>query len=479
MFKAASDLVMVYATVRDGRGALVRGLTKDDFEVRENGSVREIAAFSNDIQPITLAMLLDRSGSLAQRAPAVTAAALGFFDALLPGDRISMGSLSWDCVPLTGNLTSLREGVTGPMPMDMGSPIWDSLDRAFFSMADEAGRRAILIFSDGMDTGWVGWSPRVATLGGPCRAARAASGSAMREIAARAERNGVLIYAVGVPTALGRRDGDLRTVARNTGGEYFEMREDESLTPVFQRIAEELHHQYAFGFVPTQRDGRAARIEVRMKPRGLNVRARRSFSIVPDDDRPGTETAILPLPPLTAVEVETAIKDGLAGRTLRASCLTPVTAIGAYFEVQLEGPIARIRRAARDARQRREAFTLAEVTDRLKAQTVHVSAVGRVNPPADPHPGSVLAGELPPRPAPTAAPPFASTIRVRGLGERPRLLDPVTTASLSLRQGPSETRFDLAAFRNLGSPVEIIVGSPLAGGEARCQVTTRTLAQVR
>ncbi len=277
-FKASSDLVAVYATVRDGEGNLVKGLTKEDFEVRENGKARPIVSFSNDIQPITLAMLVDRSGSLASRAADVTAAASGFFDALLPGDRVSLGSLTWDCVPLTGDMAQLRQSVQGPARVDWGSPIWESIDRAFQAMQHEPGRRAILIFSDGVNTDFPPMNIP-ASESSSCQPAQSATGATVKDVASRAEQNGVMVYAVGVEANGRRRDGDLRTLARNTGGELFRMKDGESLTPAFTRIAEELHSQYLLGFVPTVTDGRSANIEVRATRRGLQVRSRRSFAV--------------------------------------------------------------------------------------------------------------------------------------------------------------------------------------------------------
>lgn len=285
IFRTQSELVAVYATVRDRAGAIVRGLTPDDFDVRDNGVARDISTFSNALQPITLAMVLDRSGSLAQQTSRVTAAALGFFDALLPGDRVSLASLTWDCVPLTEDLEQLRRVVVAGMPMDVGSPIWDSLDRAFFALTPEAGRRAILMFSDGSNTGMTRPSRGAGEVGG-CRVPGAATGATRQEVAARAERNGVLVYAVGVENQQGRQDGDLQSLARNTGGELFRMKDGASLTPVFERIADELHHQYLLGFVPLAREGESRRIEVRVKRPGLTVRARRSYSLAPVADEP-------------------------------------------------------------------------------------------------------------------------------------------------------------------------------------------------
>jgi Ca-activated chloride channel family protein len=372
VFKSASELVAVYATVRDGRGALVRGLTRDDFEIRENGVVRDVVAFSNDIQPITLALVVDRSGSLAARAPEVSAAATRFLDALLPGDRVSFGSLTWDCVPLTKDVARLRIAVERPTMLDSGSPIWESIDRAFFAMANEPGRRAILIFTDGINTPTPPLRMPASETGG-CRAAGTATGASIREVAARAERNGVLVYAIGVESMAGWRDADLKTLARNTGGESFRMNEGESLTPLFERIAEELHSQYLLGFTPTVGGGRTGRIEVRMKRRGLDVRSRRTYSVPADAVAAGPSPAA-DTGPLTDVAVGAAVKEGLAGRSLRTGCSTSTTSAGTYFEVMFEGPVARIMRAAREARQRREPFDVTHVSARMRAPTVRVFA---------------------------------------------------------------------------------------------------------
>lgn len=459
-FKASSDMVAVYATVRDGTGNLVRGLTKDDFEIRENGTVREIVSFSNDVQPITLAMIVDRSGSLASRAGEVTLAAEGFFEALLPGDRVSLGSLTWDCVPLTDDLTRLRASIRGQVNVDWGSPIWESIDRAFFALQPEPGRRAILIFSDGANTDLPPMSGGPRALGG-CQPARSGTGASAREVASRAERNGVMVYAVGVAVNGRRQDGDLRTLARNTGGELFRMQDGESLTPIFTRIAEELHSQYLLGFVPTVTDGTSARIDVRTKRRGLDVRARRSFAITPTV---AAAEPVAPAGPLPDAAVTTAIADGLAGRSIKASCVARGgDGTDGFFDVTLEGPTARIMRAAKDARDARQTFSLQDVSARLRADTVTVSVVGR-------RPVSTEFG------AADVAPPMALGVRLRGLGLRPSLLEPLGPSRLRFVPGPVQVEFDLTAMRALGSEIEVIVNS---SPDARCRLDARALAQVR
>lgn len=474
-FRASSDVVAVYATVRDSTGTLVRGLTRDDFEVRENGRVTEIATFSGDLQPITLAMVLDRSGSLAARIGDVSAAARGFFGALTPGDRVSLQSLSWDCSPLTEDYSGLSS-LVGVMPPDLGSPVWEAIDRAFFSMADEPGRRAILIFSDGADSG----SPPIGFPGvyqGPCRMSREATGASFREVASRAARNGVLVYAVGVPTgAGGRSDRDLRTLARDTGGDLFRMQDDEPLTPVFERIAEELHHQYLLGFVPVSRDGKVASIDVRVKRRGLQVRARRRFSVAPPPAGNQNATEV----PVSDADVEEAIAAGLAGRTLRAGCQTSVNTSGAYFDVSLEGPLARVMRAAREARRAGDPFDVSSVTAAMRAPTVRVTATARTAPSPGPLPGDTSTADLPREQAGPVVLPMASGLRLRSPDAvRPRLIDPVVGQVNRLQPSQTfESVFDLAAVRALGDSVEVIVLGPPNGG-ARCRLSAGVLRDVK
>jgi VWFA-related protein len=63
-FRAATHTVSIYATVVDSTGRLVPDLTKADFEVFDNGQPQSISVFANDIQPITIVIMLDRSGSM-------------------------------------------------------------------------------------------------------------------------------------------------------------------------------------------------------------------------------------------------------------------------------------------------------------------------------------------------------------------------------------------------------------------------------
>jgi len=150
-FRSSLDVVPVYATVRTGDGAFVRDLTREDFEILDNGQRRDISVFSSEVQPSTIAMVLDRSGSVASRTRQISNAAEVFIRNLMPDDRVSLSSLTWNCHALTKDKEKLVEIARHAMPADSGSPVWAGTHRAMSSVTHEGGRRAVLLFSDGDD----------------------------------------------------------------------------------------------------------------------------------------------------------------------------------------------------------------------------------------------------------------------------------------------------------------------------------------
>src|SRR5258705_3115774 len=93
-FKSGARTVAVYATVTDAGGRLVPDLTRDDFEVYDNGKLQSVSVFANDIQPITIVVMLDRSGSMKANNRLVEAAGEAVVERLLPGDQTRIGSFA-------------------------------------------------------------------------------------------------------------------------------------------------------------------------------------------------------------------------------------------------------------------------------------------------------------------------------------------------------------------------------------------------
>jgi Ca-activated chloride channel homolog len=275
--RSAARTVAVYATITDANGRLVPDLPREAFDISDNGQPQPITVFSNDIQPITVVMMLDRSGSMRGHFALLEAAAEAFVRRLRPDDKARIGSFAWrvDIYPedFTSNQKELLRIVRMELQSDGPTPLWNAVNTAITSLRPQHGRRVVLVFTDGDDNPANG-RPDNATL---------------KEVMDRAQQENVMVYAVGLASSLpprtgsaatGRRDGPdpgLRVLAAETGGGYFELTRAEDLASTFGRVADELHRQYALGFEPATLDDQVHKLEVRVRRAGVNVRARRSY----------------------------------------------------------------------------------------------------------------------------------------------------------------------------------------------------------
>lgn len=277
-FRSSTEIVEVQVTVRAADGALVRDLTSDDFEIDDNGGRRDIIVFSGGVQPLTVGVLVDRSGSVDEKAAEMTAVAEAFVGALGRDDRASMSTLSWDCEQFTDDKTRVEAILRARTQPDIGSPVWPAVSRTLSALEREAGRRALLLLSDGEDYPRRPRSAVVQRFPGPCRYADDGTIVTLDEVVDRAVGGGVMVYVVTVDIAgIETRDPELRRLARESGGERYRLSREADLPAVFRRIADELHHQYLLGFVPDVFGGKRHDLVVRVKRPGVAVRARRSY----------------------------------------------------------------------------------------------------------------------------------------------------------------------------------------------------------
>lgn len=259
-FRSAVDSVAVYATVSDSRGRLVPDLTREDFQVLDNGQPVDISLFSNERQPITVAIMLDMSGSMAGRFLKVRESTLWFVNALLPGDRAQIGSFGEE-VAINPLLTGDKQVLTRVLNQELWpygpTPLWNAADLAMTALAGQTGRRVVLMLTDGADA---------------CRLPRCRN---FDDVEKRARLEDFMFYAIAMDDrGVGK---DVASLTRQTGGGHFELKPDDNLTDTFGRVAEELRHQYLIGFSPTALDGKEHRLEVRLTRRDLTARARTSY----------------------------------------------------------------------------------------------------------------------------------------------------------------------------------------------------------
>ena len=288
-FRSGTRTVAVYATVSEDNGRLVPDLTRDDFEVREDGKVRPLTLFASENQPITIVVMLDRSGSMRTGYGLVRAGAEAFVKRLTAGDKARIGTFSSKIVMEPEEFTNNQDLLVrilraGELP-EGPTPLWNATDQAIDSLATQQGRRVVLVFTDGAD------NP------GNFKTNNLTQIDAMEH----AQREDVMVYAIGLESrtppmgggmprgglsggfgggnAFGvqRPDPGLPTIAGETGGGYFELRSADDLAATFTRVAEELHRQYALGFEPQKLDGKTHKLEVKVKKSGLKVRARKHY----------------------------------------------------------------------------------------------------------------------------------------------------------------------------------------------------------
>jgi VWFA-related protein len=255
--------VILWATVTDKQDNLITGLTKEDFKVSEDGVEQQILEFYPEDRPITLAILLDSSGSMREKMREVHSAAGAFVETLRPEDRamvIDFDDKVFLIQDLTADHDDLREAITTTQALGATS-IYDAMHAAFRKIKDIKGRRAIVLLSDGDDT---------------------ASQFSYQRVLEEAKAHNVIIYGIG----LGGGDRKvLKEFPEVTGGRAFFVDKAEELAGVYERIALELRRQYYLTYSTTNEEwnGRWVKVQVEADDPKYRVRARRGYFAVKSD----------------------------------------------------------------------------------------------------------------------------------------------------------------------------------------------------
>ena len=261
-FRARVDAVFVDVTVTNRQGTFAVGLTKEDFEVFDNGRRQPISGFTAGELPLRLALVLDTSWSMAGHIQRFQAVAKAFIQTIRPEDAVAIGSLTkpgvlrHDPLALDGDLKQL--------PESEGSRVWRSFAWSAAAVAEGEGRRAVLLGTDGQDTDDVsvdfGFIRRSASPDDAQRALELADAQ---------------LYLI-VPSGL-RVPSKLKQLSENSGGRLLQLDRNVDLLSAWQNITTELRHQYLLSFPATEQDGKLHRIEVKVKRRDVRVRSRRTY----------------------------------------------------------------------------------------------------------------------------------------------------------------------------------------------------------
>jgi Ca-activated chloride channel family protein len=296
--RVETDLITVPVRIASRDGRPVADIQQSEFKVFENGVEQEIAYFSNDEQPFTVALLLDMSYSTVFKLRDIQAAADLFIRQLRNDDRVMIVAFDEKvrvlCEP-TNDRQALRLAIMATK-VGSGTSVYTALDEVINERFRRiVGRKAVVLLSDGVDT-----SSRMAT-----------ASSVIRDLS----ETDTLVYPVQYdtyddvrknrrkdapvqyddddrpyieekPPGKGEREEDYReadeflgAVADQTGGRVYKVRSNPNLNNAFAAIAAELRKTYSLGYYPSveRRPGEVYLIKVRVYRPNLIVRAREKF----------------------------------------------------------------------------------------------------------------------------------------------------------------------------------------------------------
>jgi VWFA-related protein len=315
IIKVETNLVTMPVSVLDRDGRFISGLRQQDFQIFENNALQKIEYFASVEQPFTVALLIDVSPSTAYRIEEIQDAAIAFVNQLRQNDKVVV--ISFDervnvLSPLTNNRNVLRNAIMQAQFGD-GTSLYEAVDYTINrQLRGVEGRKAIVIFTDGVDTtsrranyqstvrqaeelDALIYSIRYDTfsgMSGQGSGSPGSSGDIVDDILSGILNGG------GYPGRRGgmsRRRGAagssraeyeegrryLNDLAQNSGGRTFDANANSNLDASFAGIAEELRRQYSVGYYPENvgQAGERRQIRVRVKRPNLVVRAKNSYIV--------------------------------------------------------------------------------------------------------------------------------------------------------------------------------------------------------
>jgi len=261
-FSSQVQLVEVYATVTDAGGEPVMGLRREDFDVYENNEIQDVSTFAAGEFPLTVALGVDRSWSMAgEPLRLAKQASTTLLRALRAGDRSMVMAINNEAniiAPLTMDRVNQERAIAALDPWST-TALHDAIVAALDRLEPESGRQALVVFSDGTDR---------------------YSHATAAQVIERARRSNALIY----PIAFGKtRPTLLAELAVLTGGRSFLLRDPRELEKTLQTIARELRYQYLLGYAPAdpfdngEHEWRSIRVVLKNAKPGMRVRARDGY----------------------------------------------------------------------------------------------------------------------------------------------------------------------------------------------------------
>jgi Ca-activated chloride channel homolog len=310
IIKVNTQLVSIPVRVMDKKGRFIGGLAKENFRVYEDGVEQEVTMFSNEQQPFTVVLMLDMSYSAKFKASEIQSAAIAFIDQLRPADKVMVVSFDGEVHMLceaTNDRKDIYRAIRSTKIGD-GTSVYDAVDQVINSrLRTIEGRKAIILFTDGVDTtsryasdySNVGDAMELDALIYPIRYDTYADVQNMKNhptmpLPIPGSPGTTLPFPVPVsgggqasdkgttPEEYERAEQYLDKLATYTSGRMYLASTLDNLATAFSKIASELREFYSLGYYPKEDRvaGKNTTIKVKVDQPGAVVRTRDGY-IVP------------------------------------------------------------------------------------------------------------------------------------------------------------------------------------------------------
>jgi VWFA-related protein len=271
-FSVNVDLVELHVAVLDGTGRPIGGLEREHFRVKENNINQPITVFKHEDLPVSLGIVVDNSRSIEPRKTRLDAAALSFVDKSNLDDETFIVHFDSD-VRLSRSFTndrfSLRQDLAAAQPYGE-TALFDAIMLGLDTMKEARySKKAMLVITDGIDN---------------------RSNSTLEQVVARASREDVMIFTVGLLSKSGglKAEDALISIAHATGGRPYFPQTPEDARIMIDLIAKDLREQYTIAYLPTNvlRDGRWRSVRVELEapkgyPKDLQMNYRHGYYAPP------------------------------------------------------------------------------------------------------------------------------------------------------------------------------------------------------
>jgi len=252
------DLVNVVLTVQDSTGRFVTGLSADNFRVYEDENEQKVAAFEREDVGSAIGILVDNSLSMVDILPMMKTGLLDFVEHTRSFNDLFVMTFGTNVRTIHDirEPRSQLESRVKALGVQGTSVLFDALVEGLRKVSgQDAERKALLIFSDGIDT---------------------ASKAGFRDVLLEAQKAGSLLYFIPIGSRILIDEHTIDSLAKETGGRAIYLRKSDSIRPAMEDIRQELSRQYYIGYYTTRKPGHHS-IRVEAPGRDVRIRAKAGY----------------------------------------------------------------------------------------------------------------------------------------------------------------------------------------------------------